>query len=588
MTFGGSGRAYTLRIVGDVKDATSSLNTMQTKTKGFMGGIKGIAGGFLAGVAVDQVIQFGAETVGMASNVEQSVGAVESIYKGFSDGVIESSNSAAEAVGLSKGEYLELATTLGGQLKNAGVPLEDIAGQTDGLIRQASDLAATYGGTTAEAVEALGSAIRGEADPAERYALNLKQSALAAEAQEEGITKAGEAMDDTQRIQALLSLTAEQGADAQGAFARESDTLAGKQQRLGAQFDNVKTTIGQALLPVVSGALDLFQKLVKWVSANWPKVWKVIKPVVDKIRSLVQPLIKFLAEAWKKYGPVVIRVVKWLGDVIGSTFKTIFKILGNVIDFIKNIFQGKWKAAFNNVLDIFKNIWNHLKTILSAPIEWLRTLADKISGWISDRWKALITRITDAAKAITDWFKELPGKVMEWFRNLRDKISTWISDKWEALWTDLKDTALEIFTEIGDTLETIWGTIVGVIDSLWTGLLDGLKSVANVFISTLNFFIRGINSAINLINKIPGVNIGKLSEISPLAKGGIVTGPTLALLGERGPEAVIPLGRRGAMGSSYSITINAGVGDPVAIGRKVVEYVSAYERSAGRRWREVS
>ena len=588
MTFGGSGRAYTLRIVGDMSSASKELGAMQTKTKGFMGGIKGLAGGFLAGVAVDQVIQFGAETVSMASDVEQSVGAVESIYGKFADGVISSSESAASAVGLSQGEYLKLATTLGGQLKNAGVPLEDIAGQTDGLIKQASDLAATYGGTTAEAVEALGSAMRGEADPAERYALNLKQSALAAEASEEGITKAGEAMSDTQRVQALLSLTAEQGADAQGAFARESDTLAGKQQRLGAQFDNVKTTIGQALLPVVSGALDLFQKLVKWVTDNWPKVWKVIKPVVDKIRALVAPVIKFLADAWKKYGPVVIRIVKWLGEVIGSTFKTIFKILGNVIDFIKNIFQGKWKAAFNNVLDIFRNIWDHLKNILSAPIEWLRTLAERISGWISERWRGLITRITDAATAITDWFKELPGKVMGWFTSLRDKISTWIGEKWSALWTDLKDTALSIFTEIGDELAEIWGTITGVVESLWTGLMDGLKSIANTFIDGINFFIRGINAGIDKINMIPGVNIGKLGEIAHLATGGIVTGPTLALLGERGPEAVVPLRRGGGLGSSYAITINTGVGDPVAVGRKVIEYISAYERSAGRRWREVS
>jgi hypothetical protein len=70
-----------------------------------------------------------------------------------------------------------------------------------------------------------------------------------------------------------------------------------------------------------------------------------------------------------------------------------------------------------------------------------------------------------------------------------------------------------------------------------------------------------------------------------MAKGGIVTGPTNALIGEAGPEAVIPLSGKnaGGMGSTYNITVNAGIGTNGAqVGRDIVEAIRKYERSSGQ------
>jgi hypothetical protein len=71
--------------------------------------------------------------------------------------------------------------------------------------------------------------------------------------------------------------------------------------------------------------------------------------------------------------------------------------------------------------------------------------------------------------------------------------------------------------------------------------------------------------------------------VPAFAKGGIVTGPTLALIGEAGPEAVIPLsGRNKGMGSTYNITVNAGLGSNGAnIGREIVDVIKRYERTSG-------
>jgi len=72
-------------------------------------------------------------------------------------------------------------------------------------------------------------------------------------------------------------------------------------------------------------------------------------------------------------------------------------------------------------------------------------------------------------------------------------------------------------------------------------------------------------------------------EIPAFAKGGIVTGPTLALIGEAGPEAVVPLsGRNAGMGNTFNVTVNAGMGaDGASIGREIVDAIKRYERASG-------
>ena len=72
-------------------------------------------------------------------------------------------------------------------------------------------------------------------------------------------------------------------------------------------------------------------------------------------------------------------------------------------------------------------------------------------------------------------------------------------------------------------------------------------------------------------------------EVPAFANGGIVTGPTLALIGEAGPEAVVPLsGRNGGMGNTFNITVNAGMGaDGNQLGREIVDIIKRYERTSG-------
>lgn len=205
----------------------------------------------LGGIAVGAGLALGFKDIyTKASQAQQSIGGVQSVFKTYADGVIADSKRADQALGLSTTAYQELITVTGALLKNKG--LEDYADQAEQLLEIGADLAATYGGTTREAVEALNAAMRGESDPIERYAISLNETAVNAQLAATGMDGLKGAALDQAKAQGRLELILQQSADAQGAFARESDTAAGAAARTTAQFENMRAELGTKVLPVAT------------------------------------------------------------------------------------------------------------------------------------------------------------------------------------------------------------------------------------------------------------------------------------------------------------------------------------------------
>ncbi|MGN6128681.1 MAG: phage tail protein, partial [Humibacter sp.] len=211
-----------------------------------------VAAGVAASVAA--MGAFVGSSVKAAGELEQSIGAVDSVFKGNAGQMHAWARGAAIDVGLTANEFNELGTLLGSQLKNAGTAMSDLAPRTNELIGLGADLASMFGGTSKEAVEAISSALKGERDPIERYGVSLKQATIDAKAAELGFAKVGGALSAEATTAATLALIMEQTADAHGNFARESATHEGTTQRLAASWGNITATIGQGFLPIATAA----------------------------------------------------------------------------------------------------------------------------------------------------------------------------------------------------------------------------------------------------------------------------------------------------------------------------------------------
>lgn len=199
-----------------------------------------------------------------ASELEQAVGGTDSVFKEASGTIDAFAKNSAQSVGLSERAFRQLATVTGASLKGMGFEVDAAADKSVQLVRVGADLAATFGGTTEEAVAALGATLRGEFDPAEKFGIALTADAVAAKAVELGLASSKTQVDANAKAQATLALIMERSQDAQGQFARESDTAAGAQQRLRAELENLQASIGQAVLPVIGKLADGLGDAAQW------------------------------------------------------------------------------------------------------------------------------------------------------------------------------------------------------------------------------------------------------------------------------------------------------------------------------------
>jgi hypothetical protein len=148
-------------------------------------------------------------------------------------------------------------------------------------------------------------------------------------------------------------------------------------------------------------------------------------------------------------------------------------------------------------------------------------------------------------------------------------------------------TAYKKFEPFRTVVDTVFGAMKYWINNVtipaFQTLLAVVKTIFNGIASAWNNTVGKLSFSVpSWVPKIGGKGFD-MPDIPMLANGGIVNSPTLALIGERGPEAVIPLsGPNAGMGmGGMNITINTGVGDPVAIGKAVVSSLQAYEKRFG-------
>lgn len=233
-----AGRAGGQRLGDAMGDAAGSRITTS---------LRNAIGGAVAGASIVQAMR---GIYSAAAEAEQSVGGVHAVFKDYADGVVADSQRASTELGLSANAYRELVTVSGAMLKNKG--LTDFADQAANLVRVGADLAATYGGETTQAVEALNAAMRGESDPIERYGITLNETAVKAKAAAMGFTELEGAAGENAKTQARLALIMEQSADAQGMFASESGTAANEAQKLSASWQDMAARLGEQALPAIT------------------------------------------------------------------------------------------------------------------------------------------------------------------------------------------------------------------------------------------------------------------------------------------------------------------------------------------------
>jgi hypothetical protein len=246
----GDKREVRVAVVGDAAQLQRELLKAEGQLSGFGNNAKK-SGDILRNALFGGAVLYGAKKlVDAAGELQQSVGGTAAVFEEASGAVNEFTKNSADLVGMSENASRTITSRLGASLKGFGMSTDEAAAQAINLTKTGADLAATLGGKTDDAVNALGSALRGEYDPLERFGIALKASEVNAKAVSMGLADSETDVTAYAKGQATLALITERSAFAQGQFAREADTAQGQAQRAQAKTEDAAASLGQSLLPV--------------------------------------------------------------------------------------------------------------------------------------------------------------------------------------------------------------------------------------------------------------------------------------------------------------------------------------------------
>jgi len=359
------------------------------------------------------------------------------------------------------------------------------------------------------------------------------------------------------------------------------------------------------------GALILAYQRFESVREVVDRVWAAIQTAAEVVWEFTQTAWAALLEALESIQPAIDTVVELfyivrdaistaISDAVDAVKESLGPLAGwfqdNVVDTIAAAVEF-FITLFQKIVDFLRPLLATLVDIVSAAIEMIVSIivgfVDYIRPIFEIFWDAMKMIVTVAFEAIENII-EIALAVI---RGLFEAGTALLKGDFGAVWDALKGIVVDALAAIWDFVSTFFGELLDFLKGLpekigraTIGMFNGIK---NAFKEAINFIIRGWNA---LEFRVPGFSIGPIGydgftlgvpDIPLLADGGIVNRATLAVIGEAGPEAVVPLDRAkgGIGGNTYNITVQAGVGDPGMIGQSVVDAITAYERRNGAGWR---
>jgi TP901 family phage tail tape measure protein len=459
------------------------------------------------------------------------------------------------------------------------------------LIKEEADrngvsLAAYFG-----SVEAAGAAQVLTGKGAEKFAAELKAAGEAAGATEvafeQGASGIGLVLD---KIRAAINVfTIEIGQKLAPILLdfidRAKSAFEELQPRIRAFSDNVREFI----------ASEQFQGLINNIRVAFEKLQDRLIPVFDSVRrfSRENPKVLFTGLA-VVIGGILLASVVSLAGAFAALFSPFTIVLGliaalaagfrfaldnvegfrnfvdNTVGFLKNLFQGfvaffqgdGFQTGFTNAIDSVTNAFMRLKSFFESVVKVITGLLTGDVGLAVEGFKGIFKSLLDFFKNTWDFVGTLKDVIIEGLGKVKDFIAPKLKEFGKGLL---------------ETISTVLKTSAGVV-------FEGVKFVFNKVIDKINDFINGLNQGLGF--SFFGIDIDPpdLPSIPRLARGGIVSQPTTALIGERGPEAVIPLSRAGGnLGqTNLNITVNAGMGtDGQEVGKSIVDELRKFQRRNG-------
>jgi len=343
-----------------------------------------------------------------------------------------------------------------------------------------------------------------------------------------------------------------------------------------------------AALPVFNALLDaivpileaLIPPLVVFIEELMAMLGPALVTIIEQLTPLIEQLLPIFLTLWEALSPIVLLFIETFLPIVEAILPLFVTILETLVLPVLQVFADFVAQTLPGALGILQDMG--LLPTLEATQTFAQGMGDVITAlqtFLTTRINAIIGGFEQLANSVINVVnsliqagKELPGRAGALFENVRElKPVTFtrveVPGKFDRMTFPEVDVA-----GIGGN---VGGFQRGQLASIQRRQ-EALAGVQSLIAGDSGFFEAGFRS-----RGLPAASGFRSLGIPEFANGGIVNRPTIGLIGEAGPEAIIPLDRaRG--GTTINVTVNAGLGTNGAqVGEEIVRAIKKYERHSG-------
>lgn len=299
---------------------------------------------------------------------------------------------------------------------------------------------------------------------------------------------------------------------------------------------SVATGVATAATWAFNAALAVLTSPITWIIAaiaaliaigvllyqNWDTVVEFAKTawqgLCDFISGICRAIGEFFSGLWTKLQEIFEPIGQWFGE----KFQQAWDAIVNVFTPIGSWFGQRWAdvtSALANIgawfTDMFQKAWTGLTNIFS-----------KLGSWFGERWND----VTSVLANVSSWFGNMFTSAYNAVKNAFSSIGGFFSGVWSTVQSIFVNAGQKVGSAVGGAFRSAVNAVLGTIENV------------------VNGFIGMINGVLGVVRNLPGLGwVGSVSTVSlpRLARGGIVDSPTIAMIGEAGKEAVVPLENTG-------------------------------------------
>jgi hypothetical protein len=223
---------------------------------------------------------------------------------------------------------------------------------------------------------------------------------------------------------------------------------------------------------------------------------------------------------------------------VSSFFSTSFTNIGSALSKID--LKASTDAAWTKIKSVFNDTKTGVSSFFTTSFGDIKTALTNLDVKTStdNVWTKIKNVFNNTKTGVSTFFSDIWKNITDAFDN-KDFLKS-IGTAADGVWTKIKSSFQDASTWFDTNVATPISTAIEKIKSAFSGgIVDGLKTILNQFIDTLN---KGFTDFNSFKNNLPGGSyIPNIPQIPKLARGGIVDSPTIAQIGESGKEMIVPL-----------------------------------------------